>query len=64
MRTQVMDDLKKLFAKNQVCTLRLLAEQLDYSEISVRRFLKRIGYVRSYTEQCEKLWIDFDYVTP
>lgn len=49
MRTQVMDDLKKLFAKNQVWTLRLLAEQLNYSEISVRRFLKRIGYVRSYT---------------
>ena len=49
MRTQVMDDLVKLFGKNPIWTLQALAEHLNYSEISVRRFLKRIGYVRSYT---------------
>lgn len=49
MRTQVMDDLIKLFAKNPIWTLQTLAEHLNYSEISVRRFLKRVGYVRSYT---------------
>ena len=49
MRPQVMDDLTKLFAKNPIWTLQTLAEHLNYSEVSVRRFLKRIGYVRSYT---------------
>ena len=49
MRTQVMEDLKKLFSENTIWTLRKLAKELDYSEISVRRFLKQIGYVRSYT---------------
>jgi hypothetical protein len=49
MRTQVMDDLIKLFAKNPIWTLQEMAEHLSYSEVSVRRFLKRVGYVRSYT---------------
>jgi len=36
MRTQVMEDLKKLFSENPIWTLRKLAKELDYSEISVR----------------------------
>ena len=49
MSTHVMDDLTKPFAKDPIWTLTALAQQINYSEVSVRRFLKRIGYLRSFT---------------
>lgn len=49
MSTQVMDDLIKLFAQKPIWTLTALADQINYSEVSVRRFLKQTGYLRSYT---------------
>jgi hypothetical protein len=42
--------LKKLFQRRTCWMLDQLAEALDYALISVRRFLKQIGYFRSYTD--------------
>lgn len=41
--------LEKLFHRRKCWTLDQLAEALEYALISVRRFLKQIGYFRSYT---------------
>src|SRR6266705_5705035 len=41
--------LEKLFHRRKCWTLDQLAEALDYALISVRRWLKQIGYFRSYT---------------
>ena len=41
--------LKKLFRRRTCWMLDQLAEALDYALISVRRFLKQVGYFRSYT---------------
>jgi len=42
--------LEKLFHRRKCWMLDQLAEALGYALISVRRFLKRIGYFRSYTQ--------------
>jgi hypothetical protein len=42
--------LKKLFHRRTCWMLDQLAEALGYARISVRRFLKQIGYFRSYTD--------------
>jgi hypothetical protein len=42
--------LKKLFHRRTCWMLDQLAETLGYALISVRRFLKQIGYFRSYTD--------------
>jgi hypothetical protein len=54
MATKVTDDIKKLFSQKPVWTLEELAKELSYSEISVRRFLKQTGYLRSYTHNGKK----------
>ena len=41
--------LLKLFQRRKCWRLDQLAQALDYALISVRRFLKQIGYFRSYT---------------
>ena len=41
--------LKKLFHRRTCWMLEQLAQSLGYALISVRRFLKQIGYFRSYT---------------
>jgi transposase len=41
--------LEKLFHRRKCWMLDQLAQALDYALISVRRFLKQIGYFRSYT---------------
>ncbi len=41
--------LEKLFHRRKCWTLDPLAQALAYAPISVRRFLKQIGYCRSYT---------------
>src|ERR1035437_5100677 len=41
--------LEKLFHRRKFWMLHPLAERLGYALISVRRFLKQIGYFRSYT---------------
>ena len=41
--------LRKLFRRRTCWMLDQLAEALDYALISVRRFLKQVGYFRSYT---------------
>jgi hypothetical protein len=41
--------LEKLFHRRKCWMLDELAQALDYALISVRRFLKQIGYFRSYT---------------
>lgn len=43
------DRLGKLFHRRKCWMLHQLADALDYALISVRRFLKQIGYFRSYT---------------
>ena len=43
------DRLEKLFHRRKSWMLHQLAERLGYALISVRRFLKQIGYFRSYT---------------
>lgn len=43
------DRLEKLFHRRKCWMLDQLAETLGYALISVRRFLKQIGYFRSYT---------------
>ncbi len=43
------DRLEKLFHRRKCWMLDQLAEALGYALISVRRFLKQIGYFRSYT---------------
>lgn len=43
------DRLEKLFRRRKCWMLDQLAEALGYALISVRRFLKQIGYFRSYT---------------
>jgi len=43
------DRLEKLFHRRKCWMLDQLAESLGYALISVRRFLKQIGYCRSYT---------------
>jgi hypothetical protein len=43
------DRLEKLFHRRKCWMLRQLAEALGYALISLRRFLKQIGYFRSYT---------------
>jgi transposase len=42
--------LKKLFRRRPCWMLDQLAQALDYALISIRRFLKEIGYFRSYTD--------------
>jgi hypothetical protein len=44
------DRLEKLFHRRKGWMLDQLAEALGYALISVRRFLKQIGYFRSYTQ--------------
>jgi len=44
------DRLEKLFHRRKCWMLDQLAEALGYALISVRRFLKQIGYFRSYTQ--------------
>ena len=44
------DRLEKLFHRRKCWMLDQLAEALGYALISVRRFLKQIGYFRSYTD--------------
>lgn len=41
--------LEQLFRRRKCRMLHQLARALDYAQISVRRFLKQIGYFRSYT---------------
>src|SRR5208283_1593376 len=41
--------LEKLFRRRKCWMLHQLAQALDYAQISVRRFLKQLGYFRSYT---------------
>ena len=41
--------LKKLFLRRKCWMLADLAQSLEYAFITVRRFLKQIGYFRSYT---------------
>jgi len=48
MHAQPVDQLRKLFKRRTCWMLAELAEALNYSAISVRRFLKRLGYFRSY----------------
>ncbi len=43
------DRLQKLFRRRKCWRLNQLAQSLDYALISVRRFLKQVGYFRSYT---------------
>src|SRR5271157_2428818 len=43
------DRLEKLFHRRKCWMLDQLADALGYALISVRRFLKQIGYHRSYT---------------
>jgi len=43
------EQLQKLFAQRQCWTIEELVRRLDYSAISVRRFLKGIGYFSSFT---------------
>jgi hypothetical protein len=43
------DRLEKLFHRRKCWMLDQLAQSLGYALISVRRFLKQIGYCRSYT---------------
>lgn len=43
------DRLERLFHRRKCWMLDQLAESLGYALISVRRFLKQIGYCRSYT---------------
>ncbi len=43
------EQLQQLFAQRQCWTIVELVRQLDYSTISVRRFLKDIGYFSSFT---------------
>jgi hypothetical protein len=47
--TDVPDRLSVLFDKQPCWMIAPLAEQLDYSVPSVRRFLVRIGYYSSFT---------------
>jgi len=42
--------LEKLFQRRKCWMLHQLAQALGYAFISVRRFLKQIGYFRSYTQ--------------
>ncbi len=42
--------LEKLFRRRKCWMLHQLAQTLGYALISVRRFLKQIGYFRSYTD--------------
>ena len=42
--------LEKLFQRRKCWMLAELAQTLDYAFITVRRFLKQIGYFRSYTQ--------------
>jgi hypothetical protein len=42
--------LEKLFHRRKCWMLAELAQTLDYAFITVRRFLKQIGYFRSYTQ--------------
>lgn len=42
--------LEKLFHRRKCWMLHHLAETLGYALISVRRFLKQVGYFRSYTQ--------------
>lgn len=42
--------LKKLFQRRKCWMLADLAQTLDYALITVRRFLKQIGYFRSYSQ--------------
>ena len=42
--------LKKLFHRRKCWMLAELAQALDYALITVRRFLKQIGYFRSYSD--------------
>lgn len=44
------DRLEKLFHRRKCWMLDQLAQALGYALISVRRFLKQIGYFRSYTD--------------
>ena len=43
------DRLQTLFRRRKCWMLQELAQSLDYALVSVRRFLKDIGYFRSYT---------------
>jgi hypothetical protein len=49
LTTDVPDRLSALFDKQPCWMIAPLAEQLDYSVPSVRRFLARIGYYSSFT---------------
>ena len=49
LATDVQDRLSALFDKQPCWMIAPLAEQLDYSVPSVRRFLARIGYYSSFT---------------
>jgi len=48
-RVEPKEQLKQLFDQRPCWILADLAQALDYALISVRRFLRQVGYYRSYT---------------
>jgi len=48
-KAKPQDKLRELFSQQSCWTIEQLNQSLDYSTISIRRFLKQIGYVSSFT---------------
>lgn len=49
VKTKPLLQLKNLFAQKSCWTIKQLHEKMDYSAISIRRFLKQVGYYSSFT---------------
>ena len=60
MKRENLEILPRLFKRDKCWKIDDLSEQLDYSVISVRLFLKQVGYYRSIT--CNAKWYTLQYI--
>ena len=60
MNTKPLEQLKQLFVQQNCWTIQQLDQAMDYSIISIRRFLKEIGYYSSFTHNSK--WYTLDTI--
>ncbi len=60
-RTDTQNQLAELFKRKKCYTIEQLSQRLNYSLISIRRFLKVIGYYTSFTHNSKWYMLRFRF---